>query len=184
MHHYRPCRRRRRRHETRRWWRRSRMVDDMRMMRWRPVLRMVRGPGSVVVRMSPGILVDCRFLRRAVAVSAAWRGEGRSAECHACKACNHEFLEVPVVHNAPLYTFFFVVMQEPISRLRQGRGTCLNFLTRIKVQFRDDKISGDRPRDRLVFQGFYEGCPQKFGRSALRAAPSGTRQTLPLRLCR
>ena len=85
------------------------MVDDMRMMRGRPVLRMVRGPGGVVMRglrrgvmrRSPGILVDGRFLRRAVAVSAVWRGECRSAEGHACKACNHEFFEV-VVNNAPL----------------------------------------------------------------------------------
>ena len=137
MHHDRP-RRRRRRHETRRRWRRrSRMVDDMRMMRGRPVLRMVRGPGSVVVRglrrsvmrRFPGILVDGWFLRRAVAVSAAWRGESRSAEGHACKARDHEFSEVPVVHNAPLYTFFFVVVQEPISRLRQGRRSQFRFLT-------------------------------------------------------
>jgi hypothetical protein len=111
------------------------MVDDMRMMRGRPVLRMVRGPGGVVVRRPPGILVDGRFLRRAVAVSAAWRGESRSAEGHACKARDHEFSEVPVVHNAPLYTFFFVVVQEPISRLRQGRRSQFRFLT--------GEISGD-----------------------------------------
>ena len=137
MHHDRP-RRRRRRHETRRRWRRrSRMVGDMRMMRGRPVLRMVRGRRSVVVRglrrgvmrRPPGILVDGRFLRRAVAVSAAWRGESRSAEGHACKARDHEFSEVPVVHNAPLYTFFFVVVQEPISRSRKGRRSQFRFLT-------------------------------------------------------
>jgi hypothetical protein len=113
------------------------MVGDMRVMRGRPVLRMVRGLGGVVVRglrrgvvcRSPGILVNGRFLRRTVAVSAAWRGEGRSAEGHACKARDHEFSEVPVVHNAPLYTFFFVVVQEPISRLRQGRRSQFRFLT-------------------------------------------------------
>jgi organic radical activating enzyme len=79
MHHDRP-RRRRRRHETRR--RRCRMVDDMRMMRGRPVLRMVRGPGGVVVRSlrrgvmrrPPGILVDGRFMQDKKDLSLRFRG--------------------------------------------------------------------------------------------------------------
>ena len=104
--------RRRRRGRRRRRSRMVRMVAHrlgavvVRVVRvvWR-VVRELRTPCG---RVSCGrLLVDRRTLRRGASVSAFRRGEGRSAECHACKARDHQLHVVPVVHNTPLSTFFF-----------------------------------------------------------------------------
>ena len=103
------------------------------------VRRAMLCPGCVVRDLRtfcgrvPGrrLLVDCRALRRGAAVPAVRRGEGRSAEGHARKARDHKLSVFPVVHNTPLSTFFFVVAQERISRLRQGRRNLWQVLTDI-----------------------------------------------------
>ena len=110
-------RRRKRPHDDRRrrGRRRSRMVRMVAHRLGAVVVRVVRVVWRVVRelrtpcgRVSCGrLLVDRRTLRRGASVSAFRRCEGRSAECHACKARDHQLHVVPVVHNTPLSTFFF-----------------------------------------------------------------------------
>ena len=103
------------RRRRRRGRRRSRMVRMVAHRLGAVVVRVVRVVWRVVRelrtpcgRVSCGrLLVDRRTLRRGASVSAFRRGEGRSAECHACKARDHQLHVVPVVHNTPLSTFFF-----------------------------------------------------------------------------
>ena len=104
-----------RRRRRRRGRRRSRMVRMVAHRLGAVVARVVRVVWRVVRelrtpcgRVSCGrLLVDRRTLRRGASVSAFRCGEGRSAECHACKARDHQLHVVPVVHNTPLSTFFF-----------------------------------------------------------------------------